>query len=140
MNKIPRSPRDTIYGIVYLPRMIEKIRLHAAGELHPDYHANLGSGFDHSACSFLGLSYEELVARTKQGGSDAEIVEWCFECGKRPGEEQIEVWNAFLEKRGWRDAGSERLALRKRDAGFSTREDIMTFFDFIDADEGRSKI
>lgn len=137
MNKIPRSPRDNVRGIVYLPRMIEKIRLHTARELHPDYHANLGKGFDERACLFLGVPYEELTARVKQGGSDEEIADWCFQRGRRPSEEQIEVWNAYMEKRGWRDGASERLAMRKGESGFSSREDIMTFFDYIDADEGR---
>jgi hypothetical protein len=30
-----------------------------------------------------------------------------------------------------------RLALRKHEAGLDSRDDIQTFFDFIDADEGR---
>ena len=27
---------------MYFPRMLDKIRLHARGELHEDYHANFG--------------------------------------------------------------------------------------------------
>jgi len=30
-------------GMSYFPRMIDKIRLHARGELHEDYHNNLGT-------------------------------------------------------------------------------------------------
>jgi hypothetical protein len=137
MSKIPRTPRDTVLGIVYLPRMIEKIRLHAGGELHPEYHANLGIGFDLRACAFLGVPYEELVVRVNQSGSDEEIAEWCFQRGRRPGDEQIEIWNAFMEKRGWRDPASALLVKRKTESGFTSRDDIMTFFDYIDADEGR---
>ena len=33
----PRSPRETMDGWSYLPRYIDKIRLHLAGKLHADY-------------------------------------------------------------------------------------------------------
>jgi hypothetical protein len=41
-------------------------------------------------------------------------------------------------KRGWNDAGSEMVALRKKESGFENRGDIQTMFAYIDADEGRS--
>ena len=41
-----RSPYDQVGGIRYIGRMFDKIRLHAAGHLPEDYHANLGKGFD----------------------------------------------------------------------------------------------
>ena len=39
MNEIiyPRSPRETMDGWNYLPRYVDKIRLHLAGKLHSDY-------------------------------------------------------------------------------------------------------
>jgi hypothetical protein len=39
---IPRSPYDQLHGFVYVPRMLDKIRLHAAGKLSEDYIPNLG--------------------------------------------------------------------------------------------------
>ena len=137
MNQIPRTPNDTVRGIVYLPRMFQKIRLHAQGVLHPDYHANLGKGFDDRACLFLQVAYADVVARVLQGGDDDEVAAWCFERGGAPDRERIEVWNGFMRKRGWRDEASELLAKRKRESGFEGREDIQTFFGYIDADEGR---
>ena len=41
----PRSPRETMDGWSYLPRYIDKIRLHLAGKLHADYQENFGKGF-----------------------------------------------------------------------------------------------
>ena len=35
-----RSPRETMAGWIYLPCYIDKIRLHLAGKLHPDYQPN----------------------------------------------------------------------------------------------------
>lgn len=132
-----RSPGATTSGIVHFARMVDKIRLHAAGQLPAEYQENLGGGFDERCLTFLGIDYAALVERVKEGGSDGEILEWAFTHGRRPSEEQIEVWNDFMRKRGWRDAGSERLAMRKAESGFAHREDIQTFFDYIDLDEGR---
>src|SRR4051794_11770283 len=36
----PRSPRELMAGWVYLPRFVDKIRLHLAGKLDPDYQEN----------------------------------------------------------------------------------------------------
>lgn len=135
--KYPRSPRDPVGGIVYFGRMVDKIRLMESGELHPELHANLGKGFDATAASLLGVTYENLRARIQQGGSDDEILEWCFQNGTRPSAEQIEVWNSYMLKRGWNDELSETLIRRKKESGFEKRDDIQTMFHYIDADEGR---
>ena len=73
----------------------------------------------------------------KQGGTDEEILQWCFSAGRKPSEEEIHVWNEFMRKFGWNDHGSEILKRRKKEAGISDRADIETMFGFIDADEGR---
>ncbi len=117
--------------------MLDKIRSHAKGELHPDYHANLGKGFDEKCVSFLRINYDQLVERVKQGDSDEEILQWCFSVGRKPSEDDICVWNEFMRKRGWNDEVSGILERRKREAGMSDRSDIQTAFQFIDADEGR---
>jgi gluconokinase len=41
-----RSPSEKIGGLFYFGRMLDKIWLHAKGELPSDYHENLGKGFD----------------------------------------------------------------------------------------------
>jgi len=135
--KYPRSPKDKVGGIVYFGRMVDKIRLMAAGDLHPDLQANLGLAFDQSAARFLGVEYSDLKQRVLDGGSDDELLEWCFEKGTRPDSERIVVWNGYMEKRGWRDELSARLVSRKEEGGLQDRDDIQTMFDYIDADEGR---
>ena len=132
-----RSPYVKTGGIVYFARMLDKIRLHADGRLPAEYQANLGTGFDGRCVSFLGVGYPELVDRVKKGGTDQEILEWCFGTGRKPGADEIEVWNEFMRKRGWNDEASPTLARRLREGGFEDRTDVQTFFDFIDLDEGR---
>jgi hypothetical protein len=130
-----RSPSEKVAGLFYFGRMLDKIRLHTRGELPPDYHQNLGKGFDEKCITLLRVDYEQLVERVKQGGTDEEILQWCFKVGRQPSEDDIYVWNEFMRKRGWNDEVSETLQRRKKKAGMSERSDIETAFQFIDADE-----
>ncbi len=72
-------------GMMYFPRMLDKIRLHAGGELHEDYHENLGAprSLDGACCNFLRVNHADLRERVLQGGTDEEILEWCFNTGRR---------------------------------------------------------
>ena len=132
-----RSCFDKVGGLYYVGRMFDKIQLHAAGKLPEDYQANLGKGFDARALSFLDVDYPSLVERVKQGGTDSEFLEWCFSRGGQPKDEEIEIWNEFMRKRGWKDAGTPMLRQRLKEIGCEDRTDIETTFDFIDLDEGR---
>lgn len=135
-----RSPYETTLGIVYFARMLDKIRLHAKGELPEEYAKYIGDcpgTFDQRCCRFLKISYADVTARTLQGGSDEEILEWAFTNGHRPNEEEIEVWNGFMMKRGWRDSASARLKFRIEEGGYPNDGTILTMFDYLDYDEGR---
>ena len=141
MTEFPvRSPAEKLGGLVYFGRMLDKIRVHARGELPEDYQPNLGRGFDAKCCAFLHINYDEVVKRVKDGASDNEIVEWAFASGRRPSDKEITMWNDFMRKFGWRDEAAEILERRKREAGMQDRAEIETMFQFIDADEGRSVI
>jgi hypothetical protein len=120
--------------------MLDKMRAHAKGELPEDYQANLGKGFDAICTTFLRVDYNQLVECVKQGGTDDEILQWCFCVGRQPSEDEIYVWNEFMRKRGWNDEVSETLKRRKKEAGMAGRSEIETMFTFIDADEGRSLV
>jgi len=132
-----RSPREEVEGLVYFGRMVDKLRLEQAGKLPADYRENLGKGFDAACCDFLGVSYEKLRDRVRQGGTDRELLGWCLSRGRKRDLHERAVWNAYLSKRGWRDDLSDRLIFRKKEAGWEARDGIQTFFDYIDADEGR---
>lgn len=134
-----RSAADEVGGLVYFGRMLDKIRLHERGELPADF--NLGETdwyfFDARCVRFLGVRYPALVRRVRTGGSDLQILRWCFAEGGRKTKEQIEVWNAFISKRGWRDESTDGLEEEKAAAGFGRRRDIVTWFDLFDAEEER---
>lgn len=135
-----RSPAEKVGGIYHFGRMIDKIRAHAKGELPDDHVPQLGKGFDDRTVRFLGVRYEDLVARAKEGGSAEEILQWAFEKGRKPSEEEIEVWNECLRKVGWNDKTTEILERRKKESGLTNRDDIQTMFQYIDVDEGREPV
>lgn len=137
--KVPglRHSSEKVGGIVFFGRMLDKIRLHAKGALPDDYKANLGAGSDGRVCRFLHIEYRGLVERVLAGGSAEEILAWCFDRGRRPSEEEIVIFNAFLTKQGWRDDLTPELEEMKQKWGFADRSDIQTFFDFHKADEAR---
>jgi hypothetical protein len=143
MSIVPglRSPYVKIGGVVYLARMLDKIRLHARGTLPvAEYAANLGKAFDARCCAFLRVNYDELKARTLAGDlNDDQLFVWCRERGGTRSEEEIEVWNGFMMKRGWRDVGAEILAKRIAESQLEAKP-ILTMFDYIDFDEGRDPV
>jgi hypothetical protein len=139
-EQFPRTPYDSVKGLVYFARMLDKIRLHAAGVLPEAYLPHLGSGFDGRCLNFLYVKYEDLQKQVLAGGkSDEELLEWCYQNGRRPTEEEVEVWSGFMLKRGWRDDASERVAFRLKESGLEARDSqTATMFDYIDFDEGRT--
>ncbi len=139
-----RSPSDQVNGLVYFGRMLDKMRLASAGKLpegwQPMRGTTLKNTFDDRCCKFLRIDYAALEAETlKRNKSDAELLEWAFQNGRRPDEQEIEVWNAFMSKRGWRDAGTQRLNERLAELGLPPGT-VQTMFEFIDLDEGRLKV
>jgi gluconokinase len=135
-----RSPYAKVGRLVYFGRMLDKIRLHAAGKLPPEYVANLGETkpffLDARLGRFLGVRYDELKARTLAGGADEEILAWAEARGIPRTDEDCANWNRFLTKLGWRDDRSAVLAQRVVESGLAGKG-VETIFDLIDHDEGR---
>lgn len=132
-----RSDYEKVGGMVFFGRMLDKIRLKAAGRLPSDYSTGTAdrTHFDARCCRLLQIDYDKLAARVLSGGSDEQILSWCFDQGGRPSDDQIDVWNEFMTKRGWRDSGSAELDSAKRTRGFGDRIDIQTWFDLHIAEE-----
>ncbi len=138
---LPRSPYDQVHSLVYFGRMLDKIRLHVAGQLPEAYIANLGHDekFDGACLRFLGVSYKDLEKIIVAGASDEAAWEWCKKNGKSHTEEEVMIWNRYMTKCGWRDTMTEILQRRLKEGGWEDRTDIQTLFDYIDLDEGRKK-
>ncbi len=135
-----RSPYAKVGRLVYFGRMLDKIRLHAAGKLPADYQPNMGKGFDARCCSFLRVPHDELQARTLVGDlDDARLLAWAEQHGGRRSDEECEIWCGFMIKRGWRDAAAEMVEKRIRESGLQSKP-ITTMFDYLDFDEDRDPV
>ena len=148
MATIPnlRSPYAKVGRIVYFGRMLDKIRLHAAGKLPADYVSNIGDSqprtFDTLCCSFLGIKHAALTAQVHAAGAtpadDEKLLAWAHAHGTPRTDFDCTMWNHYMTKLGWRDESSARLQKRIAEYGLAhAAHPIETFFDLFDADEGR---
>ena len=134
----PRSPRETMDGWHYLPRYIDKIRLHLAGKLHADYQENLGKAFDGMWLQAAGITHEQMVGVVKKSVTDGEVCDWVRKNVKRSAAEKAAHWQDVLSRPKAGDAeAAARFKMRKEQSGIAHRDDIKTFVDYIDADEKR---
>ena len=136
-----RSPSECVKGLVYFGRMVDKIRLYAAGSLPEGWQPARGtaasSSFDGRCCRFLRIDYAALEAETLKGDkSDEELLAWAYANGREPNSEEIEVWNGYMTKLGWRDTVTQRVNHRLAEIGLPPGT-VQTMFEFIDLDEGR---
>jgi len=136
----PRSPRETMDGWPHLPRYVDKIRLHLAGKLHPDYQPNYGTrGFDKSWLEAAGVTHAQMVEVVKRAITDGEVCDWVKRHVKKSPAQKAALLADMLNYPAADDAeGMARLKLRKEQAQLTHRDDIQNFVDFIDADEKRS--
>ena len=123
-------------GWVHLPRFVDKIRLHLAGKLHPDYVENFTKGFDGWWLKAAGLTAEEFIAVVKNTTTDGEVADWVAKNVKKSEAEKAAFRERMLNH-GREPDMLARLNSRKEQAGLTHRDDIQTFVDFIDADEKR---
>jgi hypothetical protein len=134
----PRSPREVMCGWMHLPRYIDKIRLHLAGRLHPDYQPNFGKGFDELWLELAGVDEKQFIDLVRNSITDGQVADWVLKNVRKPQSVKDAQRERMLNYPRKDDvAMQERLKLRKEQAGLSHRDDIQCFVDFIDADEKR---
>jgi len=134
----PRSPREVMCGWIYLPRFIDKIRLHLAGRLGTDYQENFGKGFDKRWLDAAGVDAQTMIEVVKNTITDGEVADWVRKNVRKTDAEKAAHRDFMLNHPRPEDqAMQERLKLRKEQAGMAHRDDVRSFMDFIDADEGR---
>ncbi|HEX5790859.1 MAG TPA: DUF5069 domain-containing protein [Luteolibacter sp.] len=134
----PRSPRETMCGWMYLPRYIDKIRLHLAGRLDEGYRNNFGKGFDAMWLQAAGLTHEAFIEVVRNTLTDGEVADWVRLHVIRDEDAKRQHAAAMLAMPAADDeARLARFATLKQAAGLAHRDDIRSFVDLIDADERR---
>jgi len=134
----PRSPRETMDGWMYLPRYVDKIRLHLAGQLHSDYQENFGKGFDGTWLKYAGVTHEQMIELVKNSLTDGQVCDWVRQHVKKSAADKAAHAGDILSRPLPGDeAALARLKMRKEQCGGLHRDDVKTFVDVIDLDEQR---
>jgi hypothetical protein len=86
------SPRQTLAGCIWLPRILAKARLLKSGHLPADYEARFchPTGVDGLFLSHFGISREEIVAAAEW--PDERVGAWFL---TRSSPERIVQWNVM---------------------------------------------
>jgi hypothetical protein len=134
----PRSPYEKLGGYVHLPRLIDKARLHRQGLL--DGYNYKTVGFDKHLLAFLKLNPDSFEEAANALDDDAAILSWIEENGAAHTPEEIEQWNHAMISR-YPDSAVKRARFLHvlKESGGEGRQDIRTYFDLIEFDEGRKQ-
>ncbi len=123
-------------GLLHLPRFIAKIRKHLKGELPESYQRNFCRGFDRFLCLHLGVDPEQVVDAVRQCGEDEEKLDGML-LNMFPEDCRVAKWNRELVQKGMSEMGRQALQEAKESLQAGDRDDILSFADILDLDEGR---
>ena len=135
-----RSSRDSLDGYVILPRLIDKVRLHAYKKLSPEYVENLlkpGLTLDGRFLTFTGLDGEALRSAILTSENDEAVLAWVEKNAKPRSEKERQQWVASID--AYRP-NPEIIAYRKATyPELAFKMDIVNIspLDLIDIDEHR---
>ncbi len=138
-----RSPRETLGGYVILPRLIDKVRLHACGQLPPEYVGNLlkpEGTLDGWLLAFTGLEAEALRQAILANETDEAVLAWVQAHAQFHTEEEKRQWVREIE--AYRPDPVRIQYRRKVYSDLAAQIDVaaLSVFDVIDMDEGRLPI
>ena len=129
----PRSPTETLAGLVHLPRMLDKARA--------SLHDSLGEyiypcPLDQMVLDFLGIGGDVLAARVRTE-TDVDIGRWAADlCRSRPAQDIDALNRSILERQPDSDEKWKKF-LAARDTIDASRKDVTTWVGLIDLEEGR---
>ena len=122
-------------GLLHLPRFIAKAKRYVKGELGKSYLRNYKRGFDRFLCLHLGIGPDAIEEIVRTSSKDEEIEKRISEI--LPENLEVAKWNRELVHKGMSEMGRESLKQTKRKMGIADREDLISFADMIEFDEGR---
>ena len=129
----PRSPRARLGGYVILPRMLDKGRATVAGK-NGEYH--YACPLDQRFLEFAGINPKALQKELAKGKGDGEILKWIKKNAKhKHSPVEIAAWSVFAEQRVPTDVETRAYFNDQVSKIAPKREDIATFFDWLDLDD-----
>lgn len=135
-----RSPRETLGGYVFLPRLIDKVKLHAQGRLPPDYLPQLlgpDGTIDGRLLAFTGLDGEALRAEILSATDDAAVLAWVERHAIPRSDEDRRAWIAAIDAYRPDPERAQRRARLYPEVAARFDVATLSLFDLIDLDEGR---
>ena len=130
----PRSPRVRLGGYALLPRLLDKCRAELAGT-SGEYHYNCP--LDQRFFAFTGIDHQALKAEVAKGLGDGELLAWIeANAPIKHNDHEIAQWSAHREAAVPADNESRAYVSELvAKAGGTAREDIGTWFEFLDFDD-----
>lgn len=131
----PRSPNVSLGGYVILPRIIDKCRATLAG-INGEY--NYNCPLDRRFFDFAGVDADAFREEAAQGKTDEELLDWIKPNSAGKSDTEIAAWTH--QTRWARPDTPERMAYFEhlRAKLVPNRYDVETWFQLLDAEEGRS--
>ena len=131
----PRSGREQLGGIVFLPRTIDKMRAFINGTAG-EYSSH--RGLSSRVFNLFGVTPEQFEQAVRENPTDEGVLQWLQEHGKRPSQQEIEAHNQAVLNAGPQDEqGMARFRANLERLGFGDRTDVKTHVDAEDLEEGR---
>ena len=131
----PRAPRDTMLGVKFLPRTIDKLRAELPGGTMGPY-LNHDRGFSAYVVRRLGLDMDELRGVVGRARDEDEIVAWLRE---RIDASTVDETNRKLESfTSERMTADDRALLVERHPVLHERPELTSILDILDADDARA--
>ncbi len=135
VNGVPRSPYESMHGIVFLPRAIDKARAEIAGALG-DY--NSRTHFSGQLFEFLGIDAQDFIDAVAARPGDEDVWAWLTSAMTQRTDAEIAAFNrAAMTLTPQDDATWEWYRAYLADIGQSHRTDLSRQFDRLDLEEGR---
>jgi hypothetical protein len=132
-QRTPRSPRQRLGGLVWLPRLLDKGRATLAGT-NGDY--EYGCLLDQGFFDFVALKPEALKAQLAAGKGDAEVLQWILEHSARElSPAAIEAWSAHAERQVPSEAELRQVLSEQRHGHALEDTERLTWFELLELND-----
>lgn len=131
----PRSPNASLGGYVLLPRIIDKCRATLAGT-NGEY--NYNCPLDRRFFDFAVVDADAFRAEVAQGKTDEELLDWIKPNSAGKSDAEIGAWTYQTRWARPEDPQHKAYFEQLRTQVVPNRYDVETWFQLLDAEEGRS--
>lgn len=135
-KNFPRSPYEKVDGYMMLGRTIDKAHATLQGLLGEYMY---DCPLDKRLFGFLGISAPQLLELVENSENDEDVVDSLKTIQVKRNTEEIEQFNDQILESGPNDDESQVYFERLRQKHAPDRPDISSWFDIIEAEEGRLK-